>query len=383
MKGIIFFWLLAAGLGPGSAWAASEPKAQDDELLCIGRGAIVSANLALARDSAVANALTKGMEAYLLARLGPEVFAAHFQRLIQEVLPGARDAVGNYHILGEEQSGNQVEILVRLRVDKRVVEKRLMEAGILKSEESARKVLFLVSERKKGEISYWWQDPELRSAMTATDVALHNVFQEKGFAPVQRTMGPIQSDLPLKKGVSELSPQEAADWGRAFEADLVILGETDIPSSGPAVIRLRVADVGLAKILCQEDRVFPAERLTGEEGGMVKGLESMVSETVSALTPCLVRSGKSDEPALIRLSVRLENLHSLREATVFRGFLSKDVSGVQSVKQTRMKKDSVSFEVEFKGTQETFLNQVLNHENPPFPLEPGDLGAGEVVLMAQ
>lgn len=380
---LIFLWVLGAGLAPGSKCAAKDLVAQDEDVLCIGTGPVVGANLALAKETAVANALTKGVEAYLLGRLGAKASAAHFQRLVQEILPRSREVVEYYNILGEEESGNQVQILVRLRVNKRVMDERLTSAGVLAAPVSSQTVLFLVWERRKGEVSYWWKDPDLSSAMTATDVALHKVFQEKGLVPMQRTIGPAVGDPSLKTGVPDLAYQDALNWGRALGADLVILGGTTIPPSGPVDIALKAAAVRDGQEVCQEERTFPADRVSGQEDALMGELVGMISEMASVLVPCMLQSVKGDEPTVTRLSVRLENLRSLREATAFRNFLSKNVSGVQSVKQTRMKKDSVSLEVEYKGSQENFLNQVLNHENPPFPLEPGDIGAGEIVLMAQ
>jgi hypothetical protein len=219
--------------------------------------------------------------------------------------------------------------------------------------------------------------------MTPTDLALHKVFQERGFSSVQRRAGQGPEGAALVSGTPGLSPQDAVAWGRALEADLVIMGRVQIPLSGGVSMDLKVLDVREGKGVCGGEKIFPADRPAGTGDALVKELETMVSEMATTLVPCMRQAFKSGAPTVTRIQVRLGNLRSLRESTAFRAFLAKEVSGVQSVRQTRMKKDSVTFVVEFKGSQESFLNQVLNHESPPFPLEPGDIGPGEIVLMVQ
>ena len=53
----------------------------------------------------------------------------------------------------------------------------------------------------------------------------------------------------------------------------------------------------------------------------------------------------------------------------FRDFLVKNVTGVKSVKQTRVKKDSIYMEVQFKDDENKFMERVLNHANLPFLLD--------------
>jgi hypothetical protein len=380
---LILLCLLVAGLMPGAVGSAGEPKVESEELVVIGIGTIASANLALAKEAALGNALSKGVEGYLLGRLGADASALHFERVVREILPSARELVENYHILAEEQGGNQVRVLVRVKVNRRVMEQKLRTAGILTTAESVTKVLFMVPEDNQGKLSYWWQDPEFISAMTPTDLALHKVFQERGFSSVQRRAGQGPEGAALVSGTPGLSPQDAVAWGRALEADLVIMGRVQIPLSGGVSMDLKVLDVREGKGVCGGEKIFPADRPAGTGDALVKELETMVSEMATTLVPCMRQAFKSGAPTVTRIQVRLGNLRSLRESTAFRAFLAKEVSGVQSVRQTRMKKDSVTFVVEFKGSQESFLNQVLNHESPPFPLEPGDIGPGEIVLMVQ
>ena len=57
-----------------------------------------------------------------------------------------------------------------------------------------------------------------------------------------------------------------------------------------------------------------------------------------------------------------------------------EVLGVQSVRQVRVRKDSITIEVEFQGDRYRFLDSVLNHENLPFPLNLAETQEGNILL---
>ena len=68
------------------------------------------------------------------------------------------------------------------------------------------------------------------------------------------------------------------------------------------------------------------------------------------------------------LIITLEQLKSYRQSRLFMDFL-RNVSGVKSVKQTRIRHKAVSMAVEFSGDRDRFLDQILNQQDLPFPVE--------------
>ena len=159
-------------------------KLGENEILAIGTATVKDGNLAKAKGSAISDALTKGVENYLLHRLGSEGVVNNFQRIIQDILPKAKAKVENYNILSEDQTGEEYKVLIKLRVNEKVIDKKLREAGVVVTEGPPIKVLFLVSEWKGGTVYYWWRDPETYSSMSGTELVLHNVFQERGLGPI-------------------------------------------------------------------------------------------------------------------------------------------------------------------------------------------------------
>jgi ribosomal protein S25 len=141
--------------GTSLSFAAMEGKPEENEVLAIGTGTIFGGNLASAKKSAISQALMKGVESYLVRRLESKNVVNNFERLIQEIIPKAEEDIENFNILAEYQIGDKYQVLIRLRINEKIIDKRLSEAGLTLTEGAPIKLLFMVSETKHGVSSYW------------------------------------------------------------------------------------------------------------------------------------------------------------------------------------------------------------------------------------
>ena len=66
--------------GVSTLYAESSEKQKKNEVIAIGASAIVRGNLALAKRAAISQSLKKGVENYLLRRLGQQGVVNNFQR---------------------------------------------------------------------------------------------------------------------------------------------------------------------------------------------------------------------------------------------------------------------------------------------------------------
>ena len=82
--------------------AGASKKSDDNQILAIGTSVIRKENLAKAKKKAISQALMKGIEDYLVRRLGSEGMVNNFQRLVHEIIPVARENIENFHILAED-----------------------------------------------------------------------------------------------------------------------------------------------------------------------------------------------------------------------------------------------------------------------------------------
>ena len=171
-----------------TAWA-TETETVDNEVLVIGSGTVTKGNIAAAREEAIAHAMSKAVEDYLAARLGEADMINNFERLVREILPSAKDGIENFHILAKNLVEDQYKILVKCKINREVIEEGLRASGITTVQLPNIRVLFMVSEVNGDTLSYWWKGSESFSQMTQTDLILYRVFQERGFMPVNRSLG--------------------------------------------------------------------------------------------------------------------------------------------------------------------------------------------------
>jgi len=355
-------------------------KPATNEVLAIGTAPIVSGNLALAKKSAISRALMKGVENYLVHRLGSQGVVNNFQRFIEEIIPGAKEEIENFNILTETQIGNEYKVLVRLKVNEKIIDKKLREAGLIFMEGPPIKVLFLVSEVKDETIFYWWKEPEVHSALSPTELALNKVFQKRGFSSINRPLSVPVTEFSKALRSPNLEEADVLKWGKLFSSDVVIYGQANIVDEKEVSLTLNAFDVNQGLQIGQDFQVEQIEKGLEANEQIIETLERLVDDLADRLTPTIVRTVRFDHEKVHQFEITLKDLDSLKRFRIFRDFLRRDVVGVKSVRQTRVRKNSISIAIEFQGERNGFLDSVLNHENLPFPLNVVQTKEGEILL---
>ncbi|MFZ0448267.1 MAG: hypothetical protein WAL98_03415 [Desulfatiglandaceae bacterium] len=362
-----------------TGWAA-EKKTVADEVLVIGSGTVTEGNIAAAKEEAIAHAMSKAVENYLASRLGEADMINSFERLVREILPTAKDEIENFQILAENLDVDQYRVLVKVKINRDVIEEKLRLSGIATVEAPNIRILFMVSEVKGNRLSYWWKGPETFSQMTQTDVILYRVFQERGFIPVNRTLG--SSGITYSEGMTspKLDVSDLLQWGKMLSADVVISGQSVIMDDSRVFMALKAFSVkeGLELGEAAETGLRDLEKDSTVTTGLL--LERVARTLVGRLRPSIVQV-MSEKPADIHVfQVQLKGLRNFREYRKFREFLTKEVPGVQSVKQSRIEGGIVTIRVAFLGEREKFLGRILNREGLPLRIGLEKSQDNEIVL---
>jgi hypothetical protein len=307
----------------------------------------------------------------------------NFPRLLQDVIPKAREEIENFHILAEERMDKEYKILVRVKVNDKVMEEKLREIGVILMEGPPIRVLFLVSQMEgRGEkLLYWWKDPETNSALSLVELALHRVFQERGFQPISRLLRTPEGDYSPEMKALDLSDEDSIRWGQLFSVDVVVRGRCEIIGGDKVSILLKALHVKNSIMIARD---MQSERMAEGAGDMdqiVETIEIAVNNVASRLTPKIMVAIELPETKTAQLSLTLKGLRSFRQFREFKDFLEKNVPGVKSVRQTRLRGNSVSVAVVFLGDEEKFVESVSNHENLPFKADWAKTEEGEIVVL--
>jgi len=357
--------LLCASISP----AIAKDGPGKDEILVLGTARIAGGNVARAKAAALSEALRKGVEEYLARRLGSRGMVNNFPRIIHEVLPRAKDQVENFHILAEEKTDRYFNILVRVKINEKLMDEKLRGVGLIIMDGPPINILFLVSQvhPEKDQGTYWWMDPDSVSALTETELALFRIFQERGFSPINRMSYSPEGDFPMEMRAPELSPEAVATWGKAFSADVAVYGICNITESQGVSIALTAFDVLTGTVIMETNQVEPFT--SGDDQRVQVALNKAIGRASAGLSPAIIENKKTAGKKFNAFPLVLMGVKNFRQYKAFRDFLSKDIPGVSSVKQKKIRGDSLFLSVEYDGDSDGLIDMISNHPKSPFPLD--------------
>jgi len=351
-----------------------------NEVLAIGVSRILGDNLAQARQNAISSAISKGLEYYLLRKLGREVVRDHLDSVVDGILPRAKELVEYYHVIKEAELGERYTLLLQLRINEKLLTDRLQEEGLATTETKPIRVLFLVGDGTKGATECWWTKPEEIPPLSPVELVLFRAFQKRGFDLIDRTVSlPSEGFTPDMKQ-TELSPMLIAKWGRIFGADVVVYGKGEMSDTGQVSMRVQVLGVADEVVHCQMDESGSAVAGGGSQE-IVTALEGVVNQMMPRLLVCLNRAGGGRQIVYHTFEVTLKGLDSYMQYKKLREFMGKKIPGVRELKQSRIGSHYVSFRVEFQGDEEKFANLVMYHDALPVPIKVLEQKQGEVVFL--
>ena len=379
---VLFVLCFAFFLNSSFLSAEMSEKADQEDILVIGTGKIVDGNVANARKIAISRALVRGVEQYLARRLGNQGMVNNFRKLIQEVIPRAREEIENFHILAEEQIDQDYKILVRLKVNEKMMEEELRSVGLILREGPPIKILFLVSqiEHQKRNFFYWWRDPESDSPLTPTELALYRIFEEHGFSPMRRLLNVPEGDYSPEMKMLDLSDEDAIKWGMLFSADVVIHGRCEIIEEKEISVILKILDVKKSAIISQDNQMEMIDEGIGNIEKILQTMETAINKLVVRVSPIIIKAMEVPETNTNQLEIALKGLRNFKQFRQLKEFIEKDIWGVKSVKQTKVKDNSIYILVEFIGDENRFLETLVNHGNLPFQIELTRMAEGGVII---
>ncbi len=374
---LAFFLLL---LLPRISSAETERPGEGREIAAIGAGSITGGNLAQAKNQAISAALLKGVEIYLLNLLGNQGMAQNFERIIEEILPNAREAIENFHILAENSTAREYRVLLQIKVNREIIAGKLKDKGIALGETSAVKVLFMVLETIGEQKSYWWNDIDAYAVMSATELALNRSFQEKGFDPVNRAANPPEANAFSRTTGSEPSMEDALVWGRLLSADVVVFGLSNVTEDGRISVNLKALDVAKGGQICEETASQETAAELGDREKIFEALQKIVIPLSARFYDCIVKGLENKKEEASRFVVTVAGLRTFKQFMTFKEFLLNAVPGVTSVMPGRIQGNSVTASIQCTGGKEKFLSEVLNHTKLPFPLHLTRSEEGSTIL---
>lgn len=374
-----FLWILVLCIPFGStAWAQGNGRESRD-IITIGTGLVVDENLARARNSAVTEALNKAVEQFIVGRLGVQATITHFPRLVQDLISSESREIETFTILAEQRVARNLKVLVRVRINEKVMEERFREQGLVTAREKPVTVLFLVSQVEQPEmkVSYWWGSPEDRIPLSVSELALHRAFEGLAFFATNRLMRSLEGRYGPEMTAPDLSPEEAVKWGEVFSVPVVILGRCEVIGNTEVHLSLLAVGTESKSVLGQDSQSETVRDKAGEEVGRM--MERAARGIALRLGSEIRRAVESSEIRTSRIEIIVRGLRSYRDLKTVKDALEKDVEGVNSVTQSSLGGDFVRLVVDFSGSRQDLLNRVSGRDTLPF-VQDADSKEGEPLV---
>ncbi len=378
---ISVFILIVLLISPSFLYLAEN----DDEVLVIGTGAIYKENLAEARKLAISDAYIKGIEAYLVKKLGSQAMINNFGNIINEIIPGSVNIIENYKTLAEEYNTKEYKILVSIKVNERLMKEKLNNSGVVLFEGVPLRVLFMISDRTSSDTApfIWWDDPENKISLSTSEILINRFFQERGFNPVNRLTTMPENGYRHELFKAGLSTEEAVQWGKLYSADVVISGKVDVTEFNALVASIKAVLVENASVISSYSYEQIPGNVPDNSGTGMDTQESILRDCAEKLIPEILKSFKKEDEKLSKFNVVLNGLDSLKQVTEFMTFIKEKVSGIISVLPSKISKGTLTVSVEYAGAKRMFIEKVRRNIEVPFAMEMSVDEDGAVVVTAK
>jgi len=342
-----------------------------DERIVTGTGIIINENVALARSEAISQAFLKAVEEYVIQRLGSQDMANSFQRLDEEILSKTKEEIQDYQIISEFSTDRYVRILMKVRVNKAILERKLEKIELSNVDATQIDVLLLVSEKREGSSAiYWWGDPTNQTSLTQTELFLSQVFENKGFRVINRSFFPPEESYDESMLHLNLTNEAAVKWGRLLSAQVVITGEANLYSKPKASVFFKAIKGIDGTVVAQgyRERTLNGS-LTDDQSAIQLVINSWASDTISYI----IEAAQPTQKTINQIIITIKGLKDFRDFLNFKEFLKTNFSEIKSVLERRLEKYSAKVSVEVKGDSKGLAEKVLNYPQRPFSFEINEL----------
>jgi hypothetical protein len=361
---LVLFLCLILRVLAGISFARELPATS--EATVAGAGRIVKENIAHARNEAISQACRKAIEDCLIERLGYQGVANNFQRIDEEILSQTSEQIQDYEIISEFRTDKYVKVLMKVRINLAVLERRLERMGLYEAAAIQIAVVFLVSEKKEGlPPDYWWGDPSRQTSLTQTELSLSRVFEGRGFRVMGRSFFPPEESYDESMLSLALGDEQAVRWGRLLSAQVVVTGEANLYGASRASVFLKAIKVMNGAILAQGYR----EGTLDSKHEIGSAVEVAIDSWANDMLSFIVDAFRPAPKPINQIILLVKGLKSYRQLGDLKEFLTSDFPEVRSVLERTLKRDLVRLSAEVKGDSRELAEKVLNHRRRPFAFE--------------
>jgi len=355
---ILVSFCLAAALTQFDIAYGQEP-AESKTYVVIGAATVYGGNVSAAREKAISNSLVTAVALMIVDLLQIDPLVDNFPQLNEMLFDRKNTFVRDYKVLTEAARGKSYRVVVKATVSGEKISKQLSDAGILRTQTTLPRVLFLVVEKNVREpLPIFWWSAEDANFVSVSETFMTKHLKEAGFEIIDHR-GAREKPLVNWGNFDKpaLTDQEAATLGAGLKADVVVMAtstaslSTNIMGSAMRSFNGTVSARAIRTDSAEPMFNFTRTAAAANENDIIGGKEALANvgdlagqELAEQLV--VVWHRQAGRPAVVELSI--QGTGHLASYVKFRKALNT-ISGVEGIRVKEIKPNEATLLVEYKG----------------------------------
>ena len=376
-KGILFFLLAIL-------FSYSQSFAQSQDVTATGVAAVLQGDKAIARDTAINDALRKAVEQAVGTMVSSETVVENYQLIRDSILTKSQGYIQNYKVVSESPSPELYQVTISATVKLGDLKNDLGALGILMQRAQKPRVLFMIAEQNIGQefyVFWWYGKSEFKGQhydMAASETALKEEFLNKGFNVVDSSVATGKIEVSNAYRIADLTDAGAISVGRQLGAEVIVKGKA-LAKEGPrntgSKVGSYIADITASALRVDNGAVLGSARGHGvsrnisEVTGGTEALEKAAREASGKIIDQIIAkwSGEVSGGGLIQLTVR--GIGEYSDFVKFKDIIQGQIRGVQAIYQRSLEAGTAVLDVEMKGNAQSLSDEIARKNFGGIPVK--------------
>ena len=376
-KGILLFLLAIL-------FSYSQSFAQSQDVTATGVAAVLQGDKAIARDTALNDALRKAVEQAVGTMVSSETVVENYQLIRDSILTKSQGYIQNYKVVSESPSPELYQVTITAIVNLGDLKNDLGALGILMQRAQKPRVLFMIAEQNIGQefyVFWWYGKSEFKGQhydMAASETALKEEFLNKGFNVVDSSVATGKIEVSNAYKIADLTDAGAISVGKQLGAEVIVKGKA-LAKEGPrntgSKVGSYIADITASALRVDNGAVLGSARGHGvsrnisEVTGGTEALEKAAREASGKIIDQIIAkwSGEVSGGGLIQLTVR--GIGEYSDFVKFKDIIQGQIRGVQAIYQRSLEGGIAVLDVEMKGNAQQLSDEIARKNFGGIPVK--------------
>ncbi|MBI4377674.1 MAG: flagellar assembly protein T N-terminal domain-containing protein [Nitrospinae bacterium] len=387
MKGYIklfFIFSIPCILNLSNLFLPFESHGQTQDITATGVAAILQGDKAIARDTALNDALRKAVEQAVGAMVSSETVVENYQLIRDSILTKSQGYIQKYRVASESPSAELYQVTISATVSLGNLKNDLAALGILMQRVQKPRVLFMIAEQNVGQefyIFWWYGKSEFKGQqvdLSVSETALKEEFLSKGFNVVDSSVATGRIEISNAYRIADLADAGAISIGRQLGAEVIVKGKAlakEGPRTAGSKVGSYIADITATAFRVDNGSVIGSGRghgvsrnISGVTGG-TEAIEKAAREMAGKMVDQIVAkwSGEVSGGGLVQLTVR--GIGEYSDFVKFKDIIQGQIRGVQAIYQRSLEAGTAVLDIDMKGNAQSLADEIARKNFGGIPVK--------------